>query len=104
MSDNMIYNINPLIISKIRWRRFRRIGMHPSKQKYLKRKNPIRAFLGIYEGGLFDGCYQPTVEICGSDGTIVACIACISNDHAERLCNDLTVKLNEFLCSLKERK
>lgn len=46
----MIFDsINPLTVSKITWKAGHREGMHPYHRKLLKRKNPIRAWFGVYE-------------------------------------------------------
>lgn len=101
MKDNLIYGINPLIISKIVRCKGHRIGLHPCKRVYLQMKNPIRSALGFYEPLLFDGYIEPTVDIYGSDGDLLKVIPCRSNDHAKRLKEELDEKLNSFLSSLK---
>jgi hypothetical protein len=104
MSDNLIYAINPLIISTITWHKGKRWGIHPVMSKYLNKKNPIRGFFGFYENGLFDGYWLPEVRIYGSDGDRIKIIACRSNDEAKQLKNDLMEKLDAFLSNLKDIK
>lgn len=101
MQDNLIEGINPLTISKIRWIKGKRHGIHPFTAKYLKKKNPIRGFFGAYAHGLFDGFWEPCVRIYGSDGDIVREITCRSNIHAESLNDELNEKLNKFLSSIR---
>lgn len=104
MENNLIEGINPLTISKITWRKFRRIGTHPSKLKYLKKKHPVSAFFGLYEADIYDGYYPPRVIIFGSNGQGLRTISCRNNDHAEKLCRELNEKLNSFVLTLKETK
>lgn len=101
MESNLIEGINPLIISNIRWFKGKRHGIHPTYAKYLRKKNPIRGFFGLYEPGLFESYWAPCVKIYGSDGDVVKIIACRSNDHAIYTKEYLTRKLEKFLSSLK---
>lgn len=98
--NNLIYDINPLIISSIRVSKFERLGRHPAWNKVMRKKNPIRALLGAYTSGFFDGYYHATVVIRGAGGQVLKRIECRSNDHAVQLCADLNTKLNNFLCNL----
>ena len=93
----MIYNINPYTISKIGWRKFKRIGSHPSWVKVMEKRHPIKAFFGWYQGGLFDGHYSPTVRIYGSNGDVIKIISCRSNDHAKQLCDELNKQLSDWV-------
>ena len=101
MQDNLIEGINPLTISKIRWKRGVRRGIHPSKANYLRKKNPISGFFGFYEPDFFDCFWKPCVRIYGSDGDILKEITCRSNIHAESLNDELNEKLNKFLSSIR---
>lgn len=102
--SNLIDGINPLTISKIVWFKGCRHGVHPAMLKYLKRKNPVRGFLGLYQRGLFDGYWSPTVNIYGSDGGTIKIISCRSNDRARALYKQLYDNLDEFLSSVRVEK
>jgi hypothetical protein len=103
MSDNLIYDINPLVISSIDFKRGRRIGDHPRKLRLLSMKNPIRAFFGFYDRPRInvDGFYFPYVAIRNSNREILLRIECRSNIRAKNLRNELNLKLNEFLERIK---
>jgi hypothetical protein len=96
----LIDGINPLVISKISVNRYRRHGNHPYWCKVMRKKHPIRAFFGLYENGLFDGVYLPTVVIRGSDHSALKCISCKSNDEATELAALFNAQLESFLNSL----
>lgn len=101
MTDNLIFGINPLTISKIVMQKGFRYGMHPSMLKYLSRKNPIRNCFGVYEPCLFDGYSKPYVKIHGANGDTVKIISCKSNDEAQTLRDQLNDNLNEFLSDMR---
>lgn len=100
--SNLICGINPISISSITYRRFKRYGPHPSWTKLMQKKNPIRGFLGLYNSGLFDGYCKPRVEIRGTDRAILLSIDCRSNDHAKMLCAKLNDQLEDFLTNLQQ--
>lgn len=93
----MIRGINPYTISSIRMTKFKRWGPHPSWSKVMRKRNPVRGFFGLYEPGIFDGLYWPTVRIYGSDGDILKEIYCQSNDHAKELCDELNAELAQWV-------
>lgn len=93
----MIYGINPYTISSIRMTKFQRWGPHPSWSKVMRKRNPIKGFFGLYEPGIFDCFFRPTVKIYGSDGDILKEIVCRSNDHAKQLSEQLNYELVEWL-------
>lgn len=99
MCAKMISDINPYTISKIGWRKFRRIGDHPLWVKVMKKRHPIKAFFGWYGNCIFDDCYPPTVRIYGSDGDLIKEITCRSNDHAKAMRDELNKQLSDWVKS-----
>jgi hypothetical protein len=97
----MIYGINPYTISSIRAFGFKRWGTHPSWSKVMRKRNPIRGFLGFYESGLLDGIIPPYVAIYGSNGAMLRQITCHSNDRAEQLREQLQEQLETWLHAQK---
>lgn len=93
----LIYGINPLTISSIVELKFVRRGDHPSWIKLMKKRNPIRGFLGLYSPGLFDGIYAPAVVIKGAGGRDLKHITCRSQAAAKSHCNELNAELSAFL-------
>ena len=101
MEDNLIYDINPLVISRIARYNGYRIGEHPYKRKYLRKKKPILALFGFFEQSMFSSYVNPAVDIYGSNGELLRKIICKNNDNARVLQRELNDKLNLFLCDLK---
>lgn len=99
--SNLIYGINPLVISTIAWRTARRHGTHPSMLKYLSKKNPIKNLFGFYESDYFDRFEPSKVIIYGSDGDILKIIECRSNISAKELRDNLMKQLETFITNLK---
>jgi hypothetical protein len=95
---NLIYGINPLVISRIIGKRGYRIGRtHPYKTLLKKKKYPFLAKIGFFEDDNW-GCFRnPEVHILGSDGDPIQIITCRSNKHAEKLRDDLVCELNKKL-------
>ena len=104
MQDNLIYGVNPLIISRILYFESFRVGPHPFYLKYMNKKHPILSLFGMYKKDTFDYFSHPTVKIYGSNGEIVRIISCKSNDDAKQLKEELVKRLNDFLSSIKEYK
>jgi hypothetical protein len=100
----MIYGINPLTISYIGYVKFRRHGYHPLYAKVMCKKNPISGFFGLYENGLFDGCYKPQVRIYGSNRDVLKIIECRSNDHARQLRDELNDQLADWVEKMKDSR
>lgn len=98
--NRLIAGINPITISSIKLVKFRRLGPHPSWTKIMKKKNPIRGFLGLYSPQLFDGIIRPHVSIRGAAGREIKYIFCSSNDAAMALHDKLNRELNDFLNAL----
>ena len=92
MIDNLIYGINPYTVSRISIVKARRFGFHPLYTKVMKKRNPIRGFLGLYSDALFDRFCKANVIIYGSNGTALKYISCKSNQEAEQLLEELTRK------------
>lgn len=104
MSDNFIYGFNPLVISRIVPKRFRRHGKTNLYYKILGKKHPIQRFFGLTKGYMFDGYTPAHVSIRGADNKELTYIVCRSNKHAEELSAELNEKLNNFLEELKSTK
>jgi hypothetical protein len=95
---NLIYGINPLVISRIIAKKGRRIGRtHPYKTLLKKKKYPFLGKIGFFEDDNWGYFRNPKVHILGSDGNAIRTITCRSNGHAEELRDDLMLELNEKL-------
>ena len=103
--DNLLYGkINPNTVSKIRWNRGYRMDkvhpyfyrLHKKKYGFFAWKSPDRIF--------YDWWNSPSVEIHGSDGSVISHITCRSNDHAEKLKNKLETQLDEWVELSKRKK
>jgi hypothetical protein len=99
----MIEGINPLTISSIYTKPFKRFGNHPYRNRLARRKNPILWWL--FNAGDFqiNDFIPPSVVILGANGNIVKQIMCKSNDRADKLAEELNVQLESFVNSLREQ-
>jgi hypothetical protein len=96
--NNLIYGINPLVISRIIDKKGKRIGRsHPYKTLLKRRKYPILDKLGFFEDDDWGYFRQAQVVILGADGDTIGIISCNSNDNADKLRNELISELNEKL-------
>lgn len=105
--DNLIHSINPLHITRIRYRRGRRYGCHPYYWRLVKRRHNriIAFFIRNVVGSKWDndiwGDYfsQTEVLIEGQHKTLLG-IECKSNAEAERIVKEAKDKLNNFFSEL----
>lgn len=95
----MIYGINPYVISNIYVVRFWRFGPHPAWTRVMRKRNPIRGFLGFYDPGMLDCVFNPYVGIYGANGCLLKEIPCTSHDSARQLRDQLCAELHAWVNS-----
>lgn len=89
--QNLIFGLNPLVISRVEAKSFVRRGKHPRyyKIKWWKFRD------------IFDGVYPASVYVYGADGNLIECINCRSNQHAEHVRDQILAHVNEIIETLK---
>lgn len=100
--DNLIYGINPLVISSIKYSEgFRSGGVHPYAETLFARKHPILSALGFGPATmLFDGWHYPTLFIY-IGGREARSITFKSNEACVIAWEQALDELNEFLSDIR---
>jgi len=90
-TQNLIFGLNPLVISRVEAVGFKRLGKHPRyyKIKWWKTRD------------IFDGVYYASVNVYGADGNLIKHIVCRSNQHAEHVRDQILAHVNEIIETLK---
>lgn len=97
MSNNLIYGINPLVISKVTAKSGKRYGRHPSWTKVMRARNPIRGIFGFYNPDFFDGWHSAHVSVYGADGGYLKSFRCDSNEIAIELKKEIEQHVSDTI-------
>ena len=103
MSD-LIEGTNPLTISKITLRRGHRYGIHPYLKLLRSRKYPLLNKIGYFSDISYDFWEKATVNIHGSDGSVIRTLHFKNNEKAEETKKLYYQNLSSYLESIKIRK
>lgn len=98
----MIRDINPLHISCISFKRFRREGKHTLYYRLARRKGWVYFLLAhLLHDTIYNFILPAEVLICGQNN-VLRRIKCKSNQEAQELCEQLNLELEDFIQSLRK--
>lgn len=107
MTTNLIAGVNPLVISVIEFKKFKRWGKHPMYYRTLKNSKSWKARLKYWLVGHENNKLQNYVRTSGvyiysSERTCIGYVVCKSNREAKEMCERLNHDLDDFLRQLKK--
>lgn len=99
--SELIRNINPLLISSIEARRFKRLGVHPL---YYKLHRKRFGWLAWKSERLNDFVFPSRVEFRGPSRQVLLTVETYSNRRAQELRDHYVEKLEDYLTSFRRHQ
>lgn len=97
---NLVYGINPLVISNVEVFKARRYGKHPIYHKFRKKKHPVLSLFFPFENS-GDGWKRPYVIIRGANGGHLKTIMCKTTDECFSIKEYIENHISETIQDMK---
>lgn len=99
--SELIRNINPLLISSIEFKPFKRLGVHPL---YYKLHRKRFGWLAWKSERMFDHAIPARVEFRGPSRQVLLTVETYSNRRAQEMRDHYVQKLEDYLTSFRRHQ